>query len=102
MSFDIVFHEKAYQEFIDSYMCYEQRQQGLGERFIDEVQLVIDRISEKPELFNKVKLKYRQAKIKTFPYDIIYEFYPKNKIIHIAAIYHCKRNPKSKFRRRKQ
>jgi hypothetical protein len=37
MSFDIVFHEKAYQEFIDSYKWYEKRQQGLGERFIDEV-----------------------------------------------------------------
>jgi plasmid stabilization system protein ParE len=59
----------------------------------------LQRISEHPEYYGKRKANYRNAKVEDFPYFIIYEFFVRRKIIHIVAIYHGKRNPKSKFRK---
>jgi hypothetical protein len=44
---------------------------------------------------------FREAKVENFPYMIVYEFFKQKQMIHIAAIYHNKRNPKGKYRRLK-
>ncbi|MEJ7822346.1 MAG: type II toxin-antitoxin system RelE/ParE family toxin [Chitinophagaceae bacterium] len=93
-------HEQAHEEYINAYCWYEIKQKGLGERFMKCVEKRLNQISEHPEYYSKIQGKYRAVKVENFPYTIIYEFFRQKQFIHIAAIYHTKRNPKSKFRRK--
>jgi plasmid stabilization system protein ParE len=99
MAFPYRLHQSAHQEYIDAYEWYELRQKGLGNRFMKSVEECLERISTHPEYFNKRKGNFRAAKVKGFPYSIVFEFYKLKRLIHIAAIYHSKRSPIKKYRR---
>ncbi|MBI1770519.1 MAG: hypothetical protein HY015_06885 [Bacteroidetes bacterium] len=43
---------------------------------------------------------HREALVETFPYVIVYKFYPKESLIFVSSIFHASRNPKKKYRRR--
>lgn len=101
MSYTFLLNEKAHDEFIEAVEWYELRQTGLGFRFMESVEKRLHQISEHPEYFGKKKGNFREAKVESFPYKIVYEFFNRNQLIHIAAIYHSKRNPKRKYRRMK-
>ncbi|MEO8150422.1 MAG: type II toxin-antitoxin system RelE/ParE family toxin [Bacteroidia bacterium] len=92
-------HEKAHFEYIESYRWYELRQKGLGDRFMNCVEERLIQISTNPEFYPKRHGNFREVKVRDFPYSIVYELLKKKNLIHIAAIYHNKRNPKHKFRR---
>ena len=95
-------HEQAYEEYIEAYEWYEQKQKGLGDRFMNSVEKKLQQINEHPEYFGKRQnSNFREAKVENFPYMIVYEFFNRKQLIHIAAIYHSKRNPKRKYRRLK-
>ena len=99
MKYKVVFHPEATREYIDAYEWYEERQPGLGERFILSVDDAIADIVAHPSSGRIETSMYRIKTVKTFPYIILYEVMEKKKEIYIEAIYHGKRNPKSKFRR---
>ena len=101
MAYDLRLHEKAYKEYIAAYEWYEMCRQGLGDRFMKCVEERLHQINEHPEYFGKRQGNYRAVKVQHFPYLIVYEFFKKKELIHIAAIYHGKRNPKRKFRKLK-
>jgi len=49
--------------------------------------------------FPKKKSSYREVKIHTFPYLIVYKILPKKKTILVSAIHHTSRSPKTKYRK---
>lgn len=99
MAFQLKTHSDAREEHISSTQWYELQQAGLGERYANAVGERIKQILLNPEQFSFIKGNYRHVKIEEFPYDIVYEFFPRRKIIHIAAIFHTSRNPRKKFRK---
>ena len=99
MPFDFKIHELAYKEYIEGYLWYEAINIDLGNRFMLAVERKIKQIVENPEYFSRLRSNYRNAKVEGFPYTIVYEFFPRLNIIHIAAIFHTKRNPKKKYRK---
>ena len=101
MKYKIVFHPEATQEYVDAYEWYEQKQSGMGERFILSVDEAIADIVSHPATGRSEASIYRVKTIKIFPYIILYEVIEKRKEIYIEAIYHGKRNPKNKFKRSK-
>jgi len=102
MSYPLKFNEEAHNEFIDAYYWYEFARERLGDRFMNCVEKRLQQISEHPQHYgSKENPRYREIKVENFPYTIVYEFFPRKKIIHIAAIYHSSRNPKKKYRRLK-
>jgi plasmid stabilization system protein ParE len=102
MNYSLRFNEQAYEEYISAYHWYELARTGLGEKFMDCVEKRLQQISEHPEYYSsKQHPRYREAKVENFPYIIVYEFFPRKRLIHIASIYHGRRNPKYKYRRMK-
>ena len=101
MAYDLRLHEKAYEEYIAAYEWYEMSRKGLGERFMNCVEERLQQISEHPEYFGKRQGNYRAVKVQHFPYLIVYEFFKRKALIHIAAIYHGKKNLRRKFRKLK-
>ncbi|MES1197699.1 MAG: type II toxin-antitoxin system RelE/ParE family toxin [Chitinophagaceae bacterium] len=102
MAFPYRLNPQAHEEYIEAYAWYEEKQPGLGNRFMNSVERRLQQISEHPEYFGKRKNnRFREAKVEHFPYMIVYEFFKQKRIIHIAAIYHSSRRPGSKYRRMK-
>ncbi len=99
MAYDLRLHEKAHDEYIAAYEWYEMKQKGLGGRFMACVEKRLNQITEHPEYFGKRQSQYREAKVENFPYMIVYEIFRRKELVHIAANYHGKRNPRRKFRK---
>ena len=100
MAYPYKLHEQAYEEYVEVYGWYEEKQKALGEKFMNNVEKRLQQISELPEYYGKKQnTDFREVKVENFPYMIVYEFLKRMQQIHIAAIYHCKRNPTRKFRR---
>ena len=57
----------------EAFDYYEDRQEGLGVRFLDYWEAHIDIIKQDPLLFQKKYKDFRQLLIKPYPYHIIYE-----------------------------
>ncbi len=99
MAFQVLFHPLADKEFSEAYRWYEERLDGLGDRFAAAIEERLSQIAIRPLLYRTKKENYREAKADTFPYVIIYKVYEKKKIIFISAIYHTSRNPRKKYRK---
>jgi plasmid stabilization system protein ParE len=98
MTYPLIFHPEAEEEYRKAYQWYEQAQQGLGTRFEVLVEQRLEQIARNPEHYHLSKAPYREVAIEIFPYSIIYKLNKKKKVIYISAIYHTRRHPRNKFR----
>lgn len=85
------FHPEALLEADESAKFYEERQDGLGKRFVEALTDAITRIRRTPELFGMVDDNIRKCRILRFPYGVIYR--DKKKSVEIIAVMHLKRKP---------
>ncbi len=100
MPYSFSLHEMAYEEYIAAYKWYENQEEGLGDRFMFQIERKLTQISEHPKSYSTKKLNLREVKVDSFPFMIVYDYLEKENFIHVLAIYHCKRNPKNKYRRK--
>lgn len=87
---NIEFHIEAREEMVFSAEWYEDQQSGVGDKFLDEVEAKLGKISQKPESYSKVYKDVRKASLK-FPFSIFYII--KTPVIFILAVWHKKRHP---------
>ena len=85
------FHPEALLEANESAKFYEEKQEGLGKRFVEALTDAISRIRRRPELFGRVDDNIRKCRILRFPYGVIYR--DKKKSVEIIAVMHLKRKP---------
>jgi plasmid stabilization system protein ParE len=97
----IELHKAAQKELQDTFQWYEKRSTGLGVRFIKAVNERLNELSNYPERYAKRTAEFREVTTNIFPYIIIYEFLQKEKVIFVSYVFHAKRNPKLKYRRKK-
>ncbi|MDP2335280.1 MAG: type II toxin-antitoxin system RelE/ParE family toxin [Bacteroidota bacterium] len=96
---NVVFSSSAAKEVRDSFVWYENRVEGLGDRFINFIDLTIELILQNPEGFPNKKGPYREAALKIFPYQIIYEYIEEKQTVYILHVFYTKRHPKIKYKR---
>lgn len=99
MNYQLIFHPVADKEYHEAYRWYEERLEGLGDRFTQAIEDQLNIVTSSPSIYSKKKGNFREAKVDTFPYLIIYKVRDKEKLIFISAIYHTSRNPKKKYRK---
>lgn len=97
----IELHGGAQKELAEAFQWYEERSQGLGIRFIEVVSNKLSELSNYPDRYAKRKGEFREVSTNIFPYILIYEFLPKEKIVFISHVFHTKRNPKLKYPRKR-
>ena len=85
------FHPEALLEADESAKFYEEKQNGLGKRFVEALTDAITRIRRTPELFGRIDDNIRKCRILRFPYGVIYR--NKKKSVEIIAVMHLKRKP---------
>ena len=71
---------------------YEDQQSGLGSRFLDAVDHVVNRVRETPLQFPSVSVGIRRALLQTFPYAVY--FRETEQAVVILAVLHLQRDPR--------
>ena len=100
MSFTHHLHPLVKQDYFEGYIWYEEKQKGLGERYLKSIREKIEEILMSPEVYgSRGNTLYREAKVDNFPYMIIYKMSKRKKEIYISAIHHTSKNPRNKFRK---
>lgn len=93
-----IISSKAQKEIAASWTWYEERQQGLGDKFAQAVTDVATAIERHPERYPQRYKTYREANIPLFPYLIIYRINRRKKSVRIVSVFHTARNPARKYR----
>ena len=70
---------------------YEDQQSGLGARFLDELDLVFQRIAESPLQFPRLELEVRRALLRRFPYGVY--FLAEAEEVRVLAVLHLHQQP---------
>lgn len=86
-------HPDVYKELEHSRQWYEERTNGLGIDFLDEVSRAIETICQEPAIwpFYDEKSMIRRYLVHRFPYGIVYRV--RDHVIQIFAVMHLRRNP---------
>jgi plasmid stabilization system protein ParE len=91
MSFTLVFKNGVRQEIDAIYEWHENEREGLGLEFLDELERVLDRLSEQPLVHRKIRNEVRRALLKKFPYSIYYRVPPTR--VEVIAVLYSRRDP---------
>ena len=91
MTLRLVVEPAAEKDIFYGFRWYEDRQVGLGLRFLEALEELFDLILENPRLFVEVIPSVRRSVTNTFPYLVFYTF--ENDLIHILAVIHAAQDP---------
>ncbi len=95
--YSLILKERAIRMAQEAFHWYNDRQTGLGEEFLLELESDLRKIETHPKLFTVVKQRFRQYVMRRFPYVIVYEVIKDEVIVY--AVFHTKQNPKRKFQK---
>ena len=75
MLYNLIIKEEAKQDMMDAFLYYEDKQAGLGDQFLHQVELLLKKIANTPQYFSFIDDKriFRDVALERFPYVIIYE-----------------------------
>ena len=79
-------------EFNQSVDWYEERQRGLGQRFIKSIDSTIQSIAKSPEQAARVHKEIRCKSVKGFPYQVFYRIQDQD-IVEVLSIFHVRQHP---------
>ena len=100
MNYTYQIHPLVEKDFEEGYIWYEEKQKGLGERFINAVDAKIKQILQNPEAYGSRGIKsFREAAVDKFPYLVVYKISKRKKEIYVTSIHHTKKHPRKKYRK---
>ena len=87
----LVLDPEANAEMREAALFYEDCREGLGQEFLDAVEMGFDQIALHPAMWRRLKGRFRRYLIQRFPYAVIYAL--ESDVIYVAAVMHLKRKP---------
>ncbi len=97
MSLPVVFTADASDDVEQAWSYFESQRSGLGNQFIARLDEVVGQIGRSPALYAQYYRDTRCARLRRFPYIVIYRELPH--AVEVVAVAHGSRNP-SYLRRR--
>ena len=94
MKYELEIKEEADLEITKAYLYYEEKQMGLGDKFLKLLEKYLDRICENPKHFQVKRKPYYEAYLQKFPYLVIYEIAEMRVIVY--SVFNTPQNPKKK------
>ncbi|MBL4585671.1 MAG: type II toxin-antitoxin system RelE/ParE family toxin [Flavobacteriales bacterium] len=96
MRFLVFSTPEADQEIPEAALWYEEQQQGLGSEFLNDVELILNFLEDRPEIFQKKHGEIREAPLKKFPFIVLYRI-EQPETITVFAFFHTSKDPKKKI-----
>ena len=97
-NYSSILSSRAQKEVGISWEWYEERQQGLGDRFLKEVISRIRDIEKAPDKYPAKYKAYKEVSVATFPFLIIYRLIKTKKSVRIVSIFHTAQSPRKKYK----
>ena len=91
MSRALIVEPGAQSDIEDGYGWYEERQSGLGQRFIEELDTSLVRLVDNPTSYQEVTPNIRRAVTHTFPYLVFFTF--NAQAVYILAVVPAAQDP---------
>lgn len=70
----LLFTVESHADLDDAFQWYEQKQAGLGRRFLESVRARLDSVVQTPQMHQRIIRNYRRTLVRGFPYAIFYDF----------------------------
>jgi len=86
-----VFHPTASEEIVETTAYYEGEVPGLGDRFIAEVERIVEVLCDQPNIGQSVGEELRRIILARFPYSLFYSI--ESERIWVIAVAHHRRRP---------
>ena len=101
MTHTVIIKQEAHNDISEAYKYYEDKQHGLGERFLNALLKRFNDLSLHPEHYSYIKEDplqiLRDVRLEKFPYLVIFEIAGMQVIIY--AVHNTYKNPSKKIRR---
>ena len=97
MTLKVILRPEAEEDLDGSVLWYERRQEGLGARFLNEVNQLLNQIAGAPLQFPQIEKDVRRGLLRHFPYGVYFTI--DSVKVTILAIIHLSRHPDT-WRRR--
>ena len=96
--YPVIFTPAAREELIEAHDWYERGVTGLGRRFRQAVDVLVERMSQNPRQFPVVFKNVRRALLRRFPYSLFFVI-ETDETLSVIACFHASRNPSRRKRR---
>ncbi len=94
MKYKVIISQKAISDFDKARNHYKKIDIQLEQRFKAEVQKIITRIQDNPQLYKQIETNQRRAVLgSSFPYNLHYIIDSKLKTVKIIGIFHGRTHP---------
>ncbi len=88
---DFEFHPEAETEYLAATRWYDEVRDGLGDRFVGEIERAIRRAQKQPLLGRTLSRRTHRCLARTFPYGVVFAVCDRR--IVIVAVMHLHRDP---------
>ena len=89
--YSVIFTQAARAELIEAQDWYESKAAGLGRRFRQAIDPLIERMGDNPRQFPTVFKNVRRALLRRFPYSLF--FVVEDDALIVIACFHASRDP---------
>ncbi len=87
----VVLDPAAAAELREAAVFYEECREGLGQEFLASVEAAFVAIARRPNLWRRLKGRFRRCLVHRFPYGVVYAV--EDDVVYVAAVMHLKRKP---------
>lgn len=91
MKLALIIEPAAEEDIFIGYQWYEERQVGLGIRFLEALETLFDQILDNPKLYLEAIPGVRRSVTRTFPYLVFYAL--ERNAVHVLAVIHAVQDP---------
>lgn len=100
MKYGYVYDPVALAEYKEALSWYKERSETAAFDFIAEIKERIGIICSDPFRYRNTYKQFREVSLKKFPYCIVYFPDDNSNLIVIVSVFHHKRNPMKKYRKK--
>jgi len=91
MKYSLEVKDSAKKGATEAFLYYKEQQRGLGDRFLDKLELLLNEVPKHQKLYSEKYKHFRQALVKPFPYLTIFEIIDTTIVVH--KVIYARRNP---------
>lgn len=100
MIYQHYFEPQALKDYLKALKWYKERSITAAVNFVEEMDIAITAICSTPYRFRIGHKHFREIALKKYPFYIIYTLDEGKKQVLIFSVFHSKRNPLKKYRKK--
>lgn len=94
MAYRLEIRSLARMEIWEAFDWYELQRLGLGDEFLDELEIFYTRLLRNPTSYGYYDKSVRQGKIERFPYVVVFEIFDGSVVVY--SVFMTRQNPGKK------